>query len=30
MPVNERASRTGSFVFFLLWDWADGRIREGW
>ena len=30
MPVNERASRTGSLVFYLLWDWADGRIREGW
>jgi mono/diheme cytochrome c family protein len=30
MPANDRANRTGSFVFFLLWDWADGRLREGW
>jgi mono/diheme cytochrome c family protein len=30
LPVSERASRTGSFVFYLLWDWADGAIREGW
>lgn len=30
VPVNDRPNRTGSFVFYLLWDWFDGRIREGW
>jgi mono/diheme cytochrome c family protein len=30
VPVSERSSRTGSFVFYLLWDWFDGGIREGW
>jgi len=30
MPVNDRPNRTGSFVFYLLWDWFDGGIREGW
>jgi hypothetical protein len=30
IPANDRANRTGSFVFYLLWDWFDGRIREGW
>jgi mono/diheme cytochrome c family protein len=30
VPVNDRLNRTGSFVFYLLWDWFDGGIREGW
>jgi len=30
VPVSDRSNRTGAFVFYLLWDWADGRLREGW
>jgi Cytochrome C oxidase, cbb3-type, subunit III len=30
LPVTERSARTGEFVFYLLWDWFDGGVREGW
>jgi mono/diheme cytochrome c family protein len=30
VPANEKADRKGSFVFYLLWDFADGSLREGW
>lgn len=30
IPVTNRASRDVEFVFYLLWDWFDGGVREGW
>jgi cytochrome c553 len=30
VPVSEREGRATTFVFYLLWDWFDGAIREGW
>jgi len=28
--VTRRDSRVNEFVFYLLWDWYDGRLLEGW
>lgn len=30
IPVTQRESRVNEFVFYLLWDWYDGRLLEGW
>jgi hypothetical protein len=30
VPVNNTAGRSIQIVFYLLWDWADGRLNEGW
>jgi len=30
IPVTQRDSRVNEFVFYLLWDWYDGRLLEGW
>ncbi|HEX5069696.1 MAG TPA: c-type cytochrome [Vicinamibacterales bacterium] len=30
IPVTERDSRHTQFVFYLLWDWADGGFLEFW
>jgi mono/diheme cytochrome c family protein len=30
MPVTNRSSRDVEFVFYLLWDWFDGGVLEGW
>jgi hypothetical protein len=30
IPVSQRDSRVNELVFYLLWDWYDGRILEGW
>lgn len=30
VPVTRRDTRVSEFVFYLLWDWADGGLREGW
>ena len=30
VPVTERAERETQFVFYLLWDWFDGGVLEGW
>ena len=30
VPVNNTAGRQKQVVFYLLWDWADGKITEGW
>jgi hypothetical protein len=30
VPVTDRSSRTGELVFYLLWDWFDGGVLEGW
>ncbi len=30
VPVNDIAGRPKQLVFYLLWDWFDGGLREGW
>ena len=30
VPVNNTASRSTQVMFYLLWDWFDGGLREGW
>ena len=30
VPITERSSRDVEFVFYLLWDWFDGGVRQGW
>jgi len=30
IPVTQRDTRVDQFVFYLLWDWYDGGLLEGW
>jgi mono/diheme cytochrome c family protein len=30
VPVNNTAGRPVQLEFYLLWDWFDGRLNEGW
>src|ERR1700732_345593 len=30
VPVNDTSGRQVQVVFYLLWDWFDGRLNEGW
>jgi mono/diheme cytochrome c family protein len=30
VPANHTAGRAVQVVFYLLWDWQDGRLNEGW
>ncbi len=30
LPVNHTASRSRQVLFYLLWDWFDGGLRDGW
>jgi hypothetical protein len=30
VPVNNTSGRSVQVVFYVLWDWADGRLNEGW
>lgn len=30
IPVNNTAERSLQVMFYLLWDWQDGRLTEGW
>jgi mono/diheme cytochrome c family protein len=30
IPVTNTAGRPKQIVFYLLWDWFDGRLNEGW
>ena len=30
VPVNNIAGRQIQVVFYVLWDWFDGRLNEGW
>jgi mono/diheme cytochrome c family protein len=30
LPVNNTDGRSQQIVFYLLWDWQDGRLNEGW
>jgi mono/diheme cytochrome c family protein len=29
-PVTNTAGRDKQVVFYVLWDWADGKLLEGW
>ena len=30
IPVNERSGRSPQLLTYLLWDWFDGGLLEGW
>jgi len=30
VPVNNTTGRPVQLMFYLLWDWADGKLTEGW
>jgi len=30
IPVNNTPGRPIQAVFYVLWDWQDGRLNEGW
>jgi hypothetical protein len=30
MPATNREGRSTQLVFYLLWDWFDGGLFEGW
>lgn len=30
MPLNNTAERPRQVVAYVLWDWFDGKLREGW
>src|SRR5690606_21211530 len=30
VPITDRSARTTEVVFYLLWDWFDGGVLEGW
>jgi mono/diheme cytochrome c family protein len=30
IPVTDRSERETEFVMYLLWDWFDGGVLEGW
>lgn len=30
IPLNERASRKPTFLMYVLWDWFDGGLLDGW
>ena len=30
IPASNREGRSTAFVFYLLWDWFDGGLFEGW
>jgi mono/diheme cytochrome c family protein len=29
-PITDRGNRPTEFVFYLLWDWFDGGVLQGW
>ena len=29
-PANNRTGRSTQLIFYVLWDWFDGGLREGW
>ena len=30
IPVTNTADRGKQVMFYVLWDWQDGRLSEGW
>ena len=29
-PLNDRSTTDSQFVMYLLWDWFDGGLKDGW
>ena len=29
-PIANTAGRSSQVIFYLLWDWADGKLTQGW
>jgi hypothetical protein len=29
-PLNQREGRHSRLMFYFLWDWFDGGLRDGW
>jgi len=29
-PFANTAGRSSQVIFYLLWDWADGKLTQGW
>jgi hypothetical protein len=30
LPLTDAGPRSTEFIFYILWDWFDGGLREGW
>ena len=30
LPLNDTGERDSQFMFYIIWDWFDGGLREGW
>jgi mono/diheme cytochrome c family protein len=30
LPINNTADRQKQLMFYVLWDWVDGSLKEGW
>jgi mono/diheme cytochrome c family protein len=30
LPINNTADRQKQVMFYVLWDWVDGGLKEGW
>jgi hypothetical protein len=30
VPVSNTAGRPIQVMFYVLWDWQDGRLNKGW
>jgi hypothetical protein len=30
LPINDSGPRSTQVLFYLLWDWFDGGLRDGW
>jgi len=30
IPINERGERRMQVLTYVLWDWFDGGLRDGW
>jgi hypothetical protein len=30
IPTTNTAGRQIQVLFYVLWDWQDGKLREGW
>jgi mono/diheme cytochrome c family protein len=30
VPINNTSDRPTQMMFYVLWDWADGGLKEGW
>ena len=30
VPLNQRDGRHTQLLVYFLWDWFDGKLRDGW